>query len=395
VKVDVKKTAALDDADARPETGIGHASGARWQVHSFRAGETFPSAAPDGVIEHDVDWLIAQCDSPAKAVVVLADAGGGAVPLFVHDGQVDFNFGELTLAYAKVRRHVLVGNFPGRSVADWAAAFDALYRALEPKAAVFLLGVVRGESLDQAIAGGALAQRFRIAAHGADYTRRLCALGSSLDDYLASLPAKSRQDLKRSLRRFEGNFAGRFALSTYGSVEEVRRFLNAVRPVSERTYQARQLSLGITPEGHIGTKVLEGARRGYARCYLLTVDGQPVAWRIGFVYAGVYCSHHVGYDPDFEKWHPGVVLHLHTVRDLSENVAAVDTLDMLYGDNDFKRKTSNLARVERNYYMFPRTARGTAVYLALKSCNGLSESLGRTIDRIGLKARLKRWIRRR
>jgi CelD/BcsL family acetyltransferase involved in cellulose biosynthesis len=218
-------------------------------------------------------------------------------------------------------------------------------------------------------------------------------LGGSLEAYLASLPAKSRQDMRRSLRRFEGNFSGRYAFSTHCSVAEVSAFLARVESVSKRTYQAR-LGLGVVADSHIGNKVLEGAKRGYARCYLLTVDGQVIAWRIGFLYGNVYCSHHVGYDPKYEKWHPGAVVHLHSVCDLSESCVGVDTLDMLYGDNDFKRRATNRFRLERNYYLFPRSLRGATTYVALRSCNGVSEWLGRLLERLGLKRRLKAWLRR-
>lgn len=365
-----------------------------WHACLLKLGDVIPVQTDDGVIEHNIDWLLAQCDEANKAVLVLHDDRGAAVPLFVHDGQVDLFFSEVSLGRVKVRRHVLVGNFPDQPAIDWASAVDALANAVPGNGAVFLLGLVGDEGLGIALAKGELKRRFFVSEQGAEYARRLCVLGDSLEAYLASLPAKSRQDLRRSLRRFESNFAGRFAFSTHCSVAEVSDFLSRVEAVSKRTYQARQLGLGIVADSYIGNKVLEGASRGYARCYMMTLDDQPIAWRIGFLYNKIYCSHHVGYDPQFDKWHPGVVMHLHSVRDLSENCDGVHTLDMLYGDNDFKRKASNLSRMERNYYLFPRTLRGASTYLALRSCNGFSEWIGRMLERYGLKVRLKGWLRR-
>ncbi len=367
---------------------------AGWQGLLLRPGDPVRTHPRDGVIEHDAGWLLAQCDSADKRVLVLSNESGNAVPLFVHDGQVDFNFGEFTLGHVKVRRHVLVGNFSDLTGADWAGLFAALRQAIGPNAAVFLLGVVQDEPLDRTVVSGELTKRYFVMAHGNKYSRRLCTLGAHLDAYLASLPAKSRQDLKRSLRRFESNFAGRFEFRVYSNVDEVAEFLREVEPVSKRTYQARHLGLGITERGNVGTKVLEGAKRGYVRCFLLSVDGRPIAWRIGFMVRQVYCSHHIGYDPEFEKWHPGVVMHLHSIRYLTENCRDIELLDMLYGDNDFKRKASNLARQERNYYLFPRTARGAATYLTLMSCNWLSGLIGRTMESLGLKARIRAWLRR-
>ena len=103
----------------------------------------------------------------------------------------------------------------------------------------------------------------------------------------------------------------------------------------------------------------------------------------------------IGYDPDFERWHPGVVLHLKSVEDLSESVDGVRVLDMLYGDNDFKRKAANISRTESNYYLFPKTVRGRLTHALLSGCNRLSRSIGESLERSGLKSKIKRGIRRR
>ena len=200
--------------------------------------------------------------------------------------------------------------------------------------------------------------------------------------------------MKRSLRRFEANFAGRFAFKVYMSPPEVAEFLDAVEAVSKRTYQGRMLGLAITREGHIGNRVVEGAQRGYTRCYLLTVDEKPIAWRIGFQSGGVFCSHHIGYDPDFEDWHPGVLMHLYSIRHMTEVLRDVSVLDLLYGDNDFKRRASNLSRDEQNYYLIPRTFRGALTYTCLWACNATSGLIGRVLEGAGLKARLKTALRR-
>lgn len=366
----------------------------RWHAHFLLPESLDRPENFDDVMEHAVDWLLAQCDREDKRVLVLGDEAGRHVPLFVHHGQIDFSFGDVALGSVKVQRYVLTGNFPEQFVPAWAPVLSALRESLAPNAAVFLLGVVQGESLHYALAQPSVRDRFFILSQGSPYVRRLCRLGGSLDAYLASLPAKGRQDLKRSMRRFETNFSGGVEFDAFSERAEVESFLRRIEPVSLKTYQARLLGLGIDSVGYIGNKVVEGARRGYSRCYLLSVNGRPIAWRIGFLYRGVYCSHHVGYDPEFEHWHPGVVTHLYSVRDLSECCTGVHTLDMLYGDNDFKRKSSNAFREECNYYLFPRTLRGALTYGALASSNRLSAFASSVLQRWGLKAKVKAWIRR-
>lgn len=325
--------------------------------------------------------------------MVIADDDGRHVPFFVHDGQIDLDLGETTVASRKVRRFVLVGNFASFSEADWIGVLDCLRRALPANAAVFLLGVVAGEPLHNALSEPAVERRFLVLQHGPAYERRICRIGHGLDAYLSDLPSGRRQDLRRSLRRFEREFEGRFDVRVCAREDEVAAMLDEVAPISGRTYQARLRGLALSRHNHTGREALEGARRGLARCYLLMVDGRAVAWRIGLLHGGVYCSHHVGYDPEFEKWHVGVVMHLKSVEDLCA-VGGVSFLDMLYGDNDFKRKAANLSRTEANYYLFPRTANGRITHALLAGCNRVSALAGELLQRSGMKASLKRWLRR-
>lgn len=313
--------------------------------------------------------------------------------MLVHDGVIDLVFGELSIGQRRVRRHVLVGNFDGISRSEWESAFSTLRGVLGSRGVVFLLGIVDGEALAAALGSERLRREFRVLPHGPAYARRLCRLGPDLEAYLASLPSGRRQDLRRSQRRFEREFSGRYAYALCRDPEDVREFLATVEPVSRQTYQAQLRGLAVTGSGHVGHLAIEGARRGCVRCYLLTVDGRPVAWRIGYLFGDTFFSHHVGYDPAYESWHPGVVMHLHTVEDLSR-LGSVRFLDMLYGDNAFKRKAANLERREQNYYVFPRSPQGTASYVLLAAVNRSSEWIGGMLERHGLKERLKRALRR-
>lgn len=367
---------------------------ARWQSFLLEQGAAAIEQSGDGVLEHSADWLLAQCDEEHKAVLVLNDQSARVISFFVHDGQVDFNLGEVSVAHVKVRRHVLVGNFPEITVETWLEAFAALAHAVSGNAAVFLLGVVQNEGLQRVLDEPDLRKLFFVLPQGASYKRRLCDVSKGFDAYLGSLSSKSRQSMRRSLKRFEAHFDGRFTLQLCQSTADVAHFLERVEPVSKRTYQGRMLGLAVTRAGYVGSKVMEGARLGYARCYLLAVDQKPVAWRIGLVKDGFFCSHHIGYDPEFKDWHPGVLMHLYSVRHMAEVAKDVRVLDLLYGDNDFKRRASNRSRDEQNYYLFPRTLRGALTYSCLAMCNLVSGSLGRLLERAGLKAKLKAALRR-
>ena len=359
-----------------------------WEPRQLRPGQSTNFCNGDDVLEHDADWLLDQCDSPEKTVLAIADDGGQCVALFEHDGRIDFSIGELSFGSASVRRHVLVGNFPQFNEADWDQILAVLHDNLESTSAVYLLGVVESESLNAAIWSKEIRRRFWVSPHGQRYQRRRFEIKDNLDAYLQALPSRRRKDLRRSLRRFQQHFGEGIAIEVFRSPKEVESFLRRVEPVSARTYQARLLGQGIQRHGFIGSKVMNGARRGWTRCYLLLHDGTPLAWRVGFLYQGTFFSHHVGYDPEYAKWHPGVVMHLYSIAELAHEAPEARFFDYLYGDSAFKAKTCN-------YYLFPKNFSGTIRFAALTVTNRISETLSSVVKKLGLKRRLKSWIRLR
>lgn len=366
-----------------------------WRAAIADAGALAGGSHADGVIEHDVEWLLARCDQPDKAVLVLSDGHGRTVPVFSHDGEIGYNLGEIELGSKAVRRYVLIGHYPDLSVDDWEAIFRVLERHLGRNAAVYLLGVVWDEGLHLATRSAAVRKMFWVSQHGKTYSRRFCDIRGGHEAYLQRLTARHRKVLRRSLRRFQHHFQRSASFHVYSELGAVKEFIERVEPVSARTYQARLLGLHINRSGHIGAQMIEGARRGLVRCYLLAIDDRPIAWRVGFVYEGTFFSHYVGYDPDFAKWHPGAVTHLYSLRDLANASNGVRTVDLLYGDNEFKRKVATTSRREANFYLIPKTASGNTTHAILVSCNKVSAMIGKVLEFSGLKHKVKRSIRRR
>ena len=365
-----------------------------WECKTYYRGDEPSMRSPDGILEHDASWLLAQCDREDKAVTVLYEQGGAHVPLFVHDGVVTLNLGEVAFGRVSVRRHVLVGNFGDSQERDWLGALTKLADCVGANAAIFLLGVVNNESLERVLSNRVVRSRFVILQQGPSYKRRLCDISAGFEAYLASLVAKSRQSMKRSVRRFEVNFDGNNAFEVFSELADIQQFLKIVEPISRKTYQGRMLGLALTADGHIGTKIIEGAIRGNVRCFLLSVRGAPVAWRVGFLSGSTFYSHHVGFDPSYEEWHPGVVMHMYSVRHLAASNPCVQTMDLLYGDNDFKRRASNLSRDETNYYLFPRRPRGILTASLLSLSNLISSGAGLLLNKFGLKEKVRSIIRR-
>ena len=369
------------------------ARAANWVLRQASPGETFTPPAPGTMMEHDPEWLLA-IRHPGHGSVLLAERDSRQLPIYVHDGALSFVLGGMALRRIEIRRHVLTGNLPDWSQDDLTAVLGELRGHLDRRGVVFLIGVVEGEPLWQALQSAELRRHYHVLQSGETDTRRLADLPGTFDAYLGSLPRKARQDIRRSERRFSEHFGQSARLDVFSRPEEITAFLDTVEPISARTYQSRLLGLGVK-RGHWIERMLQAAaERGYARCYGLFVDQKLVAWRVGFVFQGTYFSHHIGYAPDWSEWHPGIVLQARTLQDLCSLSPTVQRVDMLHGDNAAKRKLSNQSRREGKFYLFPRNVRGTLLYTSLGSFNRLSDTLSALAARLKFKDRIRRALRR-
>ncbi|WP_026287731.1 GNAT family N-acetyltransferase [Thioalkalivibrio sp. ALJ24] len=363
---------------------------ADWRVRTVRPDESFSPPGPGPMMEHDPEWLLA-IRHPGHGEVLLAEKDERYLPIQVHDGALSFVLGGIAVRRIDIRRHVLTGNLPDWSREDLIAILRSLRGHLGRNGVVFLIGVVENEPLWQALQDPELRCNYRVLQSGATDARRTIRLGADFDEYLASIPRNHRKDLKRRENRFEREFGGQSEVRVLTGQDEIKRFLEEVAPVSRRTYQSRLLKLGVGPGGALERQLVAAANRGQARCYGLYVDGEVIAWRIGFLFKGRYFSHHVGFDPDYAAWTPGLVLHIKSIRDFASLNIWVEEIDLLHGDNPAKRKLANAMRREGKFYLFPRTWRGTAQYLALKWFNAVSDGLTGIASRLGI----REWARKR
>ena len=185
----------------------------------------------------------------------------------------------------------------------------------------------------------------------------------------------------------------------YDSVEKVPAFLDAATVVSQKSYQWQLLRLGLRDRDGQVARFSNAARQGWLRCYVLFGNDTPLAFMAGFLFRGTYSSEDIAYDPDWQKFSVGNVLHCRVIRDLVGLGGRAQRFDFMYGDNANKERLSTTARLEGNFYLFPRTTRGLLTYSIIQAVNASSELAGRTLERLGTKSairkRLRQWARAR
>jgi len=130
----------------------------------------------------------------------------------------------------------------------------------------------------------------------------------TFDQYLNHFSKKSRYNVQRSIRKFAELSGGTIDWAEMKSPAEMEKFHALAAAISQRTYQ-RKLGIGFDQSSEFGRKLIDQAREGVLRGYVLMRQERPVAFAFCRSIASEVISYHkVGYDPDFGHHSPGTVL---------------------------------------------------------------------------------------
>jgi CelD/BcsL family acetyltransferase involved in cellulose biosynthesis len=168
-------------------------------------------------------------------------------------------------------------------------------------------------------------------------------LDGSFDDYLAGRPGGLAQQWRRRRRWLERRPGYRVELCT--TPDEIARGMEILFDLHRRRWALAGGSEGIA------SAVVEAfhreasaglAARGWARIFVLHVEGAPRAVLYGFCHGDRFAFYQAGHDPDWRVRSVGtVLLGLIVEWCFAEGLAE---LDLLHGDEPYKRSWANDAR---------------------------------------------------
>jgi hypothetical protein len=367
------------------------------QTHGDPAGKgTGGHLAPPATMRNDLDWLRTSIDQPGQSLVALVEQGTEAPARFVafvqNEGRLPITLGWLTLWSARVRRfntRDLCGLTDGSgsaSEADIAAALTQLRQNLPRRGVLFLESVPVASVFTRAFdrlarsPGG-----FTAVQYGETYAHRYADLAGAYDAYLSQLGAKTRADLRRTRRRFEDAYSGRFELFVARSEPDIPRFVTDASKLALKTWQHALENGGLADDTSLQCKLEVAARRGCLRSYILYVDGEPIAFQVGYLMNGTFDAHTIGYDPDWHKSQPGILLHTFIVEDLLSTPPTARVFDFGTTDRLNKARLSTRHTEEAFFFLIPRTLFGRALATALRT-SARATALAKRLWRAGAKA---------
>ncbi|MEJ6002465.1 GNAT family N-acetyltransferase [Paucibacter soli] len=218
-------------------------------------------------------------------------------------------------------------------------------------------------------------------------------LGLGWDAYTQRFSSKTRSTIQRKVRKFTEHGGGALEWKVYTRPTEMAEFLQHARQVSKQTYQERLLDVGIPGSEEFTREVQRLAEADRVRAFVLFDRQRPVSYLYCPAEQDALIYAYLGYEPSYASLSAGTVLQWLALEYLM-NEARFKYFDFTEGQSEHKRLFATHQRQCANVYFLRDSLRNRLVVHAHKATNTCSAALGRALQRAGLKAKLKRWIRR-
>lgn len=217
-------------------------------------------------------------------------------------------------------------------------------------------------------------------------------LGQTFESYQKKFSSKTRSTINRKIRKYAEHCRGTIPWKTYKAPDEIRDFFRHARTVSKSTYQERLLDAGIPDSEEFIAQAETLAAEQRLRAYILFDGERPVSYLYCPVEEGVLNYAYLGYDPDYMQMSVGTVLQWLAVEQLFEE-ACFRYFDFTEGQSDHKRLFATHQQQCASVFLVKDTLRNTVLIKSHMLMDRLSKWLGTTLDRFGIKARIKRLLR--
>lgn len=214
----------------------------------------------------------------------------------------------------------------------------------------------------------------------------------SFADYQKKFSSKTRSTINRKIRKFREHCGGELEWKVYTAPGEMREFFAHARAISVLTYQERLLDAGIPGDEAFIAHAESLAAQNQVRAYILFDNDRPVSYLYCPIRDGVLIYAYLGYDPEYMHLSVGTVLQWLAVEHMF-NEGGYRYFDFTEGQADHKRLFATHQRQCANVFLLRDTLRNRLLVRAHMLANGASERIGKCLDELGLKARLKRILR--
>lgn len=226
----------------------------------------------------------------------------------------------------------------------------------------------------------------------AHFPHHSIAIEGTFDDYLGRLSGKSRHEMARKARRFLAHAVGRHELREYRAPAEMADFVRTAAELSKATYHGRLLDVALPDDPGFVRDLEAAAASDDVRGYLILLDGRAAAFGYCRATGDVLAFEHTGYDPALAAHSPGIYLLQEILRRVHAE-GRFRVFDFGTGDAQYKRSYATLTRRCATVLQFRRTLGNRLIVASHRGLTAFSDACVRLLDRLGLKARVRRLFR--
>lgn len=227
-------------------------------------------------------------------------------------------------------------------------------------------------------------------------THRCLQLPDSSEGLYKILPPRHRQNYRRKARKIVEDFAGDVHIKCYRSVSELDQVFRELEEITAKTYQ-RGLGFGFKDTPEMRGRCELAASKGWLRVFILYIAGRPCAYWNAMAYCGTLCGDHIGFDPAYRRYSPGMYLTLSVIAELCDQKKNHDITQIHFGpgDAEYKSILSNLSFEEGTVQIYGRTLRGLGVKAFSTPVLFADRLTKRILSKMKLLAKVKRLWRDR
>jgi len=157
--------------------------------------------------------------------------------------------------------------------------------------------------------------------------------GLDWDKYLLSLNINFRRNIRNRMRKINAQFNP--TLCIISDWHKFEHIFEGMVHMHNRRWQDDV----VPSKGSIELKCWkEAMRKQFDKCYMvyyqLEFDGKPVAYRLSFIKDGIYYDWHIGFDPEYQKYHVGQMIMAFIIIHLFEK--GISKINFMAGEYDWK-----------------------------------------------------------
>lgn len=214
----------------------------------------------------------------------------------------------------------------------------------------------------------------------------------SFDEYQKKFSSKTRATINRKVKKYTEFCGGTIPWKTYKVPDEMQEFFQYSRQISKKTYQEKLLDAGIPDSQEFFDHMMALASQGLVRGYILFDSERPVSYLYCPIQDNVLIYAYLGYDPDYMKMSVGTVLQWLAIEELFEE-GCFKFFDFTEGQSEHKRLFATHSSLRANVFFIKRNLRNALLIYSHYGVGRLSQFIGNILDRMGLKARIRRILR--